>query len=113
MASNSDSLYNVLTKLQHHPELVITSVVQYQNTVTLFFKDSVPVADASHYFPNGHLIVNRLSADFVAKNGALLDDYYLMTAQGHPGYHDVWVTTSHLVSNQAYMLELSCQLRTE
>ena len=36
MASNSDSLYNVLTKLQHHPELVMTSTAQYQNTVSLW-----------------------------------------------------------------------------
>lgn len=107
MASNSDSLYNVLTKLQHHPELVMTSTAQYQNTVSLLFKDSVSVADAAYYFPEGHLMVNRLSPDFVAKNGALLDDYYQLTAQGKPGYHDVWVTTSHLPKRGAYLLELS------
>lgn len=107
MASNSDSLYNVLTKLQHHPELVMTSTAQYQNTVSLLFKDSVSVADAAYYFPEGHLMVNRLSPDFVAKNGALLDDYYQLTAQGKTGYHDVWVTTSHLPKRGAYLLELS------
>lgn len=74
MASNSDSLYNVLTKLQHHPELVMTSTAQYQNTVSLLFKDSVSVADAAYYFPEGHLMVNRLSLTLSLKTAP-----YLMT----------------------------------
>ena len=52
-------------------------------------------------------MVNRLSPDFVAKNRALLDDYYQLTAHGKPGYHAVWVTTSHLPQRGAYLLELS------
>jgi hypothetical protein len=53
------------------------------------------------------LMVNRLSNDFVAKNEDLLDDYFRLTNCRQPNYHNVWVTTAHLPTKHAYLLELS------
>lgn len=71
MASNSDSIYYVLTKLKHHPELIKSIRPRYTNTVLILFDDSLKIADASFYFPVDRFMVNRLSNDFVAKNGDL------------------------------------------
>lgn len=67
MASNSDSIYYVLTKIKHHPELIVGEKTQYINTISFYIKDSLKIADASFYFPDNQLMVNRLSNDFVAK----------------------------------------------
>lgn len=107
MASNSDSLYYVLTKLKHHPELIVQETARYTNTVMILFDDSLKIADASFYFPDNRLMVNRLSGDFVAKNGELLEDYFEMTRGAKANYHDVWATTSHIPDKKIYMLELS------
>ncbi|BAP86128.1 hypothetical protein LOOC260_116190 [Paucilactobacillus hokkaidonensis JCM 18461] len=107
MASNSDSIYYVLTHMNTHPEMVTAEPIKYTNVITLSIPDTVKVADADIYFPDQKLMVNRLSPDFVAKNGDLLDYFYRFTAQEIPNYHDVWVTTSHIVKKNAYMVELS------
>lgn len=107
MASNSDSFYHVLTQLQRHPGLIEKRLNLYKNAVTLLFSDRVHVADASFYFPERRLMVNRLTDDFVAKHGELLDYYYQMTDQVRPGYHDVWLTTCHIADQKKYLLELS------
>ena len=107
MASNSDSIYYVLTHLQAHPEIFTAEDLRYGNVITLSFPDTFKVADADIYFPDQKLMVNRLSIDFVAKNGDLLDFFYNQTKQDIPNYHDVWVTTSHLVDKQRYLVELS------
>lgn len=107
MASNSDSIYYVLTKIKHHPELITSEKVQYTNTISVFIKDSLKIADASFYFPDDRLMVNRLSNDFVAKNGDLLEDFFEKTNQDETNYHDVWVTTAHVQKMGVYLLELS------
>lgn len=107
MASNSDSIYYVLTKLQHHPELVKDITARYTNTVMILFDDSLKIANAAFYFPVGRLMVNRLANDFVAKNGELLDEYFEMTKGVKKNYHDVWATTCHLPAKNIYILELS------
>ncbi|KIS02975.1 hypothetical protein [Paucilactobacillus wasatchensis] len=107
MASNSDSIYYVLTHMKAHPEIVATEPVEYTNVITLSIPDTIKIADADIYFPDQKLMVNRLTPDFVAKNGDLLDYFYDFTAQEIPNYHDVWVTTSHIVNKNAYMIELS------
>lgn len=107
MASNSDALYYVLSKIYHHPELVVNTVAVNSNAVALTIKDSLKVSDQEYYFPRHRLMVNRLSPSFVAKNGDLLDYYYDMTEQDNPGYHDVWITTSHVEDNSVYLVELS------
>ena len=107
MASNSDSIYYVLTKLKKHPELIKRIKARYTNTVMIIFDDSLKIADASFYFPVDRFMVNRLSNDFVAKNGELLDEYFLMTNGTMANYHDVWVTTCHIPEKKVYLLELS------
>ncbi|KRM36450.1 MULTISPECIES: hypothetical protein [Limosilactobacillus] len=107
MASNSDSIYYVLTKIKRHPELIMMQQPRYTNTIMMAINDSLKIADAGYYFPNLSLMVNRLSNDFVAKNEDLLDDYFAKTNSEQPIYHDVWVTTSHLPAKGAYLLELS------
>jgi hypothetical protein len=107
MASNSDSIYYVLTKIKHHPELVASEVARYTNTVSVFIHDSLKIADAAFYFPDDRLMVNRLSNDFVAKNGELLEDYFVKTNQAEKNYHEVWVTTAHVPEKHVYLLELS------
>ena len=107
MASNSDSIYYVLTKIKHHPELIVSEKVQYTNTISVFIKDSLKIADAAFYFPDDRLMVNRLSNDFVAKNGDLLESFFVKTHQEKKNYHDVWATTDHVKKMRIYLLELS------
>ena len=107
MASNSDSIYYVLTKIKRHPELIMMQKARYTNKIMIAIDDQLKIADANFYFPDLSLMVNRLSNDFVAKNEDLLDDYFAMTNSDQPIYHDVWVTTSHLPAKRAYLLELS------
>ena len=96
MASNSDSIYYVLTKLKNHPELIRNIKARYTNTIMILFDDSLKIADASFYFP-----VDRF------KNGELLDKYFAMTNGTKTNYHDVWVTTCHIPEKKVYLLELS------
>jgi phage-related baseplate assembly protein len=107
MASNSDSIYYVLTKLQHHPELVKQTTARYTNTVMILFDDSLKIANSSFYFPVDRLMVNRLAGEFVAKNGDLLEEYFAMTKSTKANYHDVWATTSHIPAKKVFLLELS------
>lgn len=107
MASNSDSIYYVLTKIKHHPDLVVGEKARYTNVVSILINDTLKIADAYFYFPEQRLMVNRLSNDFVAKNGDLLDEYFQMTNEAKANYHDVWVTTSHVAPKHVYLLELS------
>ena len=89
MASNSDSIYYVLTKIKHHPELIVSEKVQYTNTISVFIKDSLKIADAAFYFPDDRLMVNRLSTDFVAKNGDLLESFFVKTHQDKKNYKQI------------------------
>lgn len=107
MASNSDALYYVLSKIYHHPELVTATVPRDSNTVQITITDNIKISDADYYFPLNRLSVNRLSHDFLAKHGNLLDYYYDMTEEENPGYHDVWMTTSHVKDQSVYLIELS------
>ena len=91
MASNSDSIYYVLTKLKNHPELIRNIKARYTNTIMILFDDSLKIADASFYFPVDRFMVNRLSTDFVAKNGELLDKYFAMPNGTKTNSPDVWV----------------------
>lgn len=107
MASNSDSLYNVLTKIIHHPEIVLKKEYLYTNTVLILIKDTVNIADVSYYFPENKFRVNRLADEFVAKNGEILEHFFQETATEALNYHDVWITTSAVRQQRAYLIELS------
>ena len=107
MASNSDYIYYVLTKIKRHPELILVERPRYTNTLMIVIDDHLKVADAAFYFPDNRLMVNRLSNDFVAKNDDLLEDYFHEVAGNEKSYHNVWVTTSHITAQHAFLLELS------
>ena len=102
MTSNCDSIYYVLTKIKHHPELIVSEKVQYINTISVFIKDSLKIADAAFYFPDDRLMVNRLSNDFVAKNGDLLESFFVKAHQEKKNYHDGWATTAHVKKMRIY-----------
>lgn len=107
MASNSDSIYNVLTYIKRHPDRVIFKKPEYQNVVTMGVKDTVPVANPEIYFPDNHLSVNLMSDAFVGEYSELLDFFFEMTSQSKPDYQEVWITTSHLVEQQLFLVEIS------
>lgn len=87
MASNSDTLYYVLSKINHHPELIKTRMPLYSNAISITIPDNLKIADSDFYFPDSKLMVNRLAPEFVAKNGELLDYFYQQTRGDIPGYH--------------------------
>ncbi|MFB9770241.1 hypothetical protein [Lactiplantibacillus modestisalitolerans] len=107
VASNSDSIYNVMFYIAHHPAEIAFTTPEYTNVVRMVIPDSVKVANPEIYFPDNKLLVNRFQDDFVAKNGQLLDFFFDYTEKKVPNYHEVWVTTAHLPQQRAYFLELS------
>lgn len=107
MASNSDSLYNILAYFKRHPNKVVKLQKRYNNVVRLYFADDYPVADAAMYFPHDRLESYRLTTDFVSENGELLDYYFTQAGHKLRGYHEVWATTAHLANQHVYLIDLS------
>ena len=107
MASNSDSIYNVLTYIHRHQRRVDFIQQRNSNVVTVSVPDDVPVANVDLYFPVGHLVVNRMSEDFLAMHGDLLNDFFDRTRSTKPSYREVWITTGYVRDEHAYLVELS------
>lgn len=107
MASNSDSIYNVLTFIHRHQDQVGFISERNSNVIAASVPDTVPVANPELYFPVGHLMVNRMSDDFLAMNGDLLNDFFEKTHSSKPDYREVWMTTSYMPSEHAYFVEMS------
>lgn len=107
MATNSDSLYYVLSKLKRHPDLLTFQAPQYDNAVRFSFPDTVKIGDANDYFPDSRIINSLLSQQFIAKNGDLLDYYFQHTNAANPDYKQVWLMSSHLPDQGVYMVDLS------
>ncbi|WP_409022292.1 hypothetical protein ACE83Q_01050 [Dellaglioa sp. P0083] len=107
MASNSDSIFFVLSYVRRHPEDVFFSRLTYTNSITLIIPGSVKVADSDIYFLPDKLTVNRLTDDFVSKHGDLLDYFNDKLDHSIPDYMDVWVTTVYLTHHDKYLIELS------
>ncbi|KRO07530.1 MULTISPECIES: hypothetical protein [Lactiplantibacillus] len=107
VASNSDSIYNVMFYIAHHPAEITFTTPGYTNVVRMSIPDQIKVANPEIYFPNNKLLVNRFQDDFVAKNGNLLDFFFDYTEKKVPNYHEVWVSTAHLSDKHIYFLELS------
>lgn len=107
MASNSDSIVNVLAYLYLHKEDIRSLNTRYDNVIQLFFKDTVKVFDADVYFPDNKLIVNRMSDEFCTKNGNLLEKFWALAGNETISYHEVWITTAHLTERHVYLLEIS------
>ncbi|GEO68695.1 hypothetical protein [Levilactobacillus acidifarinae] len=107
MASNSDSIYNVLTYIHRHPQRVDFIAQRNSNVVSIGVPDTVPVANVELYFPTDRLVVNRLDEDFLAMHGDLLNDFFDRTRSSKLDYQDVWVTTGYVPGQHAYLVELS------
>lgn len=107
MATNSDSIYYVLSKLKRHPNLITYQTPQFDNAVRFSFPDDVKISDAQEYFPDQRILNSLLSQEFLAKNGDLLDYYFQKTEAANPDYKQVWLMTSHLTDQGVYVMELS------
>ncbi len=107
MASNSDSLFFILSYIKRHPADLVKAIPAYDNVIRLFISDKVKVSDAEIYFPDNSLMVNRLKLDFISQHGKLLDDFFQMTGRQLRGYHEVWASTAHLTDRNVYLVELS------
>ncbi|AYM03650.1 hypothetical protein [Levilactobacillus yiduensis] len=107
MASNSDSIYNVLTYIHRHQDQVRFIQQRNSNVIAIGVPDSVPVANQELYFPVGHLLVNRMDDDFLAKNGELLNDFFDRTRSSKEDYREVWITTSYIPTEHMYLVEIS------
>ncbi|GEN95662.1 hypothetical protein [Pediococcus ethanolidurans] len=107
MATNSDSIYNILSQIQKHPDRAEINTLGYTNVVQLKFSDRLQVANPEIYFPNETLLVDRLSDEFVDKYNVLMDYFNSLTKKPMKSYHEVWVTTAHILDKKVYMLELA------
>lgn len=107
MASNSDSIFYLLSHLKRHTQAASYLPVHENNIVRLKVDAKTKVADADIYFPTNHLMVNRLTDNFVAQHGELLDYYQKFTKMQKPHYTDVWVTTTFIQPANYYFIELS------
>lgn len=107
MASNSDSIFNLLSYLKRHEANYQLIKNPYNNIIRLAISNETPISDTDIYFPSNQLMVNRLSDDFLAQHGELLD-YYLDLGQiNNPHFLEVWVTTTYIKDVKKYLLELS------
>lgn len=107
MASNSDSIYNVLTFVQRHPDRVVFKPREFANSVTIGIPDNVKVSDPDIYFPSDRLSVILMADSFVGENSDLINQFYELTKQSKPDYTDLWITTGHLIKDHLYLLDLS------
>ncbi|KRM04493.1 MAG: hypothetical protein ABF804_05655 [Liquorilactobacillus ghanensis] len=107
MASNSDSIFNLLSYLHRHPQQAQKMPTVENNIVRLKIDQAIKVSYADIYFPKNHLMVNRLTDSFVAKHGELLDYYQAFTKMKTPHYHEVWVTSSFITPANCFFIELS------
>ncbi|KRL04150.1 hypothetical protein [Liquorilactobacillus oeni] len=107
MASNSDSIFHLLSFLKRHPDKLKLLNTDYDNVVRIAVSSDVPIADTDIYFPKDKLMVNRLSDDFVSQHGELLNFYMKMISIQEHGFLEAWVTTAYLSRSKVYFLELS------
>ncbi len=107
MASNSDTIYHVLSYIKAHPKKVIIRPDKYDNALEMFLDDNVRLGNPELYFPNQRLEVNRMAPEFISMNNSLLDYFHEKTAVRDSNYHDLWVTTSHLTDQKKYLVDLS------
>ena len=107
MATNSDSLYNVLDRIKRNPNMVKFNNIGYNNVINMTFSDTQSVSEPNIYFPDNSLLVDRFSDEFVSKNSSLLDYFQQMIKDNNRGLNSVWVTSSHIVKSKEYMIELT------
>ncbi|MDN2452425.1 hypothetical protein [Lactobacillus sp. UCMA15818] len=107
MASNSDSIFNLLSYLKRHKSNYQLLQNPYNNVIRLAISNKTPISDTDIYFPTNQLMVNRLADDFLAQHGELLDYYLDFEQINNPHFVEVWVTTAYIKDIQKYFLELS------
>ncbi|KRL00148.1 hypothetical protein [Liquorilactobacillus capillatus] len=107
MASNSDSIFNLLSFLKRHPDHYKLLDTSYDNAVRLCIPDNVKVSEQEIYFPDNKLMVNRMQDDFSAQHGDLLEYYQAKTNHPAAPFKDVWITTAHIPHEKSYLLEIS------
>jgi len=107
VASNSDSIYNVLTYIHRHQQDVSFIQQRNSNVVSIGVPDTVKVANPDIYFPTDRLLVNRMDDDFLAKNGDLLNDFFDRTNSSKLDYSEVWITTGYIQAEHTYLVEIS------
>lgn len=107
MASNSDSIFNLLSFLKRHPDHYTELETSYNNVLRLAIPDSVQVSDQEIYFPDNKLMVNRMQTNFIAQHGELLNHYQTKTKQPDSYFKEVWITTTHITHAKSYLLEIS------
>ncbi|MEE8824077.1 hypothetical protein LASUN_11490 [Lentilactobacillus sunkii] len=107
MASNSDTIYHVLSYIKAHPDKVMNKPAAYDNVVEMYLDDTVKLGNPEIYFPKQKLEVNRMSTDFMSMYSDLLDYFHDKTKVKDSNYHELWITTSHLVDRHKYLVDLS------
>ncbi|WP_034988007.1 hypothetical protein [Liquorilactobacillus sucicola] len=107
MASNSDSIFNLLSFLKRHPDHYKQLSTSYSNTIRLIIPDSVKVSDQEIYFPDNRLMVNKMQDAFIAQHGELLDHYQAKTKGPVSYFKNIWITTTHITRAKSYLLEIS------
>jgi hypothetical protein len=107
LASNSDTIYHVLSYIKAHPAKATIRPDKYDNVVEMYLDDDVKLGNPEIYFPTQRLEVNRMAPDFVSMNSDLLDYFHDKTAVKDSSYHDLWITTSHLANRNKYLIDLS------
>ncbi|WP_040471952.1 hypothetical protein [Lentilactobacillus kisonensis] len=107
MASNSDTIYHVLSYIKAHPNQVTIAPGEYDNAIVMYLNDTVKLGNPEIYFPSHKLMVNRMAPEFISMNNELLDYFHDKTKVKDSSYHELWVTTSHLAKRNKYLVDLS------
>lgn len=104
-----DPIYTILKQINNHPNMILKTKNPYSNVIQLFISDSIPINDASFYFPTNKLMVNRLPDSFVQDHHNLLEKYWHHTHAFEKNFtfKEVWATTAHLNTAKAFLIELS------
>lgn len=102
-----EPIYDILKRIEEHPELIMKIKSPYKNVVQVFIPDTTKVEHANFYFPAHKLMVNRLPKSFTKLHPNLFSDYWEATGKSQPSYTDIWATTAHLSEENAYLIELS------
>ena len=83
MASNSDTIYHVLSYIKSHPDKVFTKPDAYDNVVEMYLDDTVKLGNPEIYFPKQKLEVNRMSSDFLSMYSDLLVRVVIQGTDAH------------------------------
>src|SRR5699024_3523498 len=95
-----EPIYDVLKRIETHPELIIAIKSPYKNVVQVFIPDTTPVEHAAVHFPSNKLMVNRLPIDFIKSPPTLFAVYWESTVNPLPSLDEFWAMTAHLLKEK-------------